>query len=71
MEKLIDSQLRERRHLQHEIRVMHHQHGIKIKKLNHDMSKYLKLSPANQHEALRRKEQHSDQVHRKLRRNLG
>ncbi len=71
-QKLIDQQLRERRQLRHEFRLLLHQHSIQIKKLNRDMSKYLKLSPANQHEALRRKkEQHSDQLHRKLRRNLG
>ncbi len=72
IQKMIDRQLRKRRHLQHEIRIMRHQHGIKIKKLNRDMSKYLRFSPANQYEALcRKKEQHSDQVHRKLRRSLG
>lgn len=41
---LIDQQLRERRRLQHEIRLLRHQHGIQIKKLNRDMSKYLKLT---------------------------
>ncbi len=72
MQKLIAGQLKERRHLQHEFRLLRHHHGIQIKKLNRDMSKYLKHSPANQHEALRRKkEQHSNQLHRKLRRNLG
>jgi len=52
-QKLIDQQLRQRRQLQHEIRLMRHQHGIQIKKLNRDMSEYLKLSPADKDGALR------------------
>ena len=65
---LIDQQLRKRRQLQHEIRLMRHQHGIQIKKLNRDMGKYLKLSPAYQHEALRReKERNAGSIRRKQR----
>ena len=45
-------QLRERS--QHEIRLMRHQHGIPIKKLNRDMGKYIRLSPDIQDGALRR-----------------
>ncbi len=38
-QKLIDQQLRERRHLQHEFRLIRHHHGIQIKKFNRDMGK--------------------------------
>ena len=44
VQKLIDQQIRERRELQHEFRILRHQHGIQIKKLNRDMSKFLKLT---------------------------
>lgn len=44
-QKLIDQQLRERREIQHDIRLLRHQHGIRIKKLNSDIGTYLKLSP--------------------------
>ncbi len=54
-QKLIDQQLRERRHLQHEFRLMRHQHGVQIKKLNRDMSEYLKLSPNDREEIFERK----------------
>ena len=54
-QKLIDQQLRERRYLQHEIRLMRHQHGIQIKKLNRDMGEYLKLSPDDRDKALHEK----------------
>jgi hypothetical protein len=54
-QKLIDQQLRERRHLQHEIRLMRHQYGIQIKKLNRDMGEYLKLSADDQAKILERK----------------
>lgn len=52
-QKRIDQQLRECRHLQHEFRLMRHQHGIQIKKLNRDMGEYLKLSPDDRDSALR------------------
>lgn len=54
-QKLIDQQLRERRHLQHEFRLMRHQHGVQIKKLNRDMGEYLKLSPDDREEIFERK----------------
>jgi len=54
-QKQIDPQLRERRQLQHDFRLLRHHHGIQIKKLNRDMSEYLKLSPADQGSALRQK----------------
>jgi len=52
-QKLIDQQLRERRKLQHDFRLLRHQHGVQIKKLNRDMEEYLKISPENQANALR------------------
>jgi phage-related minor tail protein len=54
-QKQIDLQLRERRQLQHEFRVVRHQHGIQINKLNRDMGEYLKLSPDDQVKTLERK----------------
>lgn len=51
---LIDRQLRERRKIQHDIRLLRHQHGIRIKKLNRDIGSYLKLSPDSQVDALNR-----------------
>ncbi len=60
-QKLIDQQLRQRRQLQHEFRILRHQHGIQIKKLNRDMGKYLKLSSDNQGNALR---QHKGRIAR-------
>ena len=51
---LIDRQLHERRQIQHDIRLLRHQHGIRIKKLNRDIGSYLKLSPDNQVDALNR-----------------
>ena len=53
-QKLIDQQLRERRQVQHDIRLLRHQHGIRIKKLNRDIGSYLKLSPDSQVDALNR-----------------
>ena len=53
LQKLIDQQLPERRHLQHEFLLLRHQHGIQIKKLNRDMGEYLKLSPDDRDSALR------------------
>ena len=53
-QKLIDQQLRERRQIQHDIRLLRHQHGIRIKKLNRDIGSYLKLSPDQQIDALNR-----------------
>ena len=49
---MIDRQLRERRKIQHDIRLLRHQHGIQIKKLNRDMGEYLKLSANNQDNAI-------------------
>ena len=43
-QNLIDRQLRERRKLQHEIRILRHHYGIQIKKLSRDMSRYLQLA---------------------------
>ncbi len=43
-QKLIDQQLRERKDLQHEFRLLRHHYGIQIKNLNWDMSKFLKLT---------------------------
>jgi len=54
-QNLIDKQLRERRYLQHEIRLMRHQHGIQIKKLNRDMGEYLNLSSDDHDSTLRQK----------------
>jgi len=51
-QKLIDKQLRERRQIQHDIRLLRHQHGIKVKKLSRDIVSYLKLSPDQQIDAL-------------------
>ncbi len=51
---LIDKQVRERRRIQHDIRLLRHQHGITIKKLNRDIGSYLKLSPDRQVNALNR-----------------
>jgi MobA/VirD2-like, nuclease domain len=51
-QNLIDQQLRERRQLQHDFRLLRHHHGIQIKKLNRDMGEYLKLSPDNQDNSL-------------------
>ena len=51
---LIDRQLRERRKIQHDIRLLRHQHGIRIKKLNRDIGSYLKLSPDSQIDTLNR-----------------
>ena len=51
---LIDRQLRERRQIQHDIRLHRHQHGIRIKKLNRDIGLYLKLSPDQQIGSLNR-----------------
>ena len=61
-QKLIDQQLHERRHLQHDICLMRHQHGIQIKKLNRDMGEYLKLSADDQSNNLR---QHEGRIARK------
>ncbi len=55
-QKLIDQQLHERRHLQHDICLMRHQHGIQIKKLNRDIGEYLKLSTDDQSNNLRQRE---------------
>jgi len=54
VQKLVERQLNERRHLQHEIRLLRHHHGIRIRKLNRDMTVFLKLSPAEQNIALSR-----------------
>ena len=51
-QKLIDAQLNERRRLQHEIRMLHHHHTVRIKRLSRDISAYLKLSPTQQDDAL-------------------
>ncbi len=55
-QKLIDQQLRERRQLQHEFRLLRHQYGIQFKKLNRDMGEYLKLSADNQGNAMHQPE---------------
>ncbi len=47
LQKLIDQQLRERRHLQHDFRLLRHQHGIQTKKLNRDIGEYSKLTQNN------------------------
>ncbi len=72
-QNLIDRQLHERRYLQHEFRLMRHQHGIQIKKLNRDMGDYLKLSPVYQEQTLSKQaESSAKQKRKKLRsRNLG
>ena len=44
----------ERRNIQHDIRLLRLQHGIKIKKPNRDIGSYLKLSPVSQVDALNR-----------------
>ena len=53
MQKLIEAQLKERRNLQHEIRMLRHHHSIQIKILHRDMGRYLKLSTAQQEDILR------------------
>jgi len=53
-QKQIDQQLRARRKVQHDIRFLRHQHGIRIKKLNRDISSYLNVSPDQQIDALNR-----------------
>ncbi len=47
-QKQIDVQLLERRQLQREIRLLRHHHQVRVKKLNREISNYLKLSPASQ-----------------------
>lgn len=54
VQKLVERQLNERRSLQHEIRLLRHHHGIRIKKLGRDINVFLKLSPAEQNIALSR-----------------
>jgi len=51
-QNLIDTQLSERRQVQHEIRLLRHQHGVRVKRLNRDIGAYLKLSPDRQSGAL-------------------
>ncbi len=51
-QSLIDAQLSGRRLLQHEVRLLRHHHGVRVKKLNREMSEYLKLSPDQQSGAL-------------------
>tara|TARA_R110002126_G_scaffold239459_19_gene382823 strand:- start:3573 stop:4871 length:1299 start_codon:yes stop_codon:yes gene_type:complete len=51
-QKQINQQLRERRKIQHNIRLLRHQHGIRIKKLNRDIGSYLKLSTDGQVDAI-------------------
>lgn len=53
-QKLIDQQLRARRQIQHDIHILRHQHGIRVKKLNRDISSYMKLSPDMQVNAINR-----------------
>ncbi len=52
MQKLIDRQLGERGRIQREVRQIRHQHTNQTKRLNRDISEYLKLSPAQQTIAL-------------------
>ncbi len=67
-QKLIDQQLRQRRQLQHEIRLLRHQHGIRVKKLNRDIGSYLKLSPGHQIDAFNRETiENTDRRRRKRR----
>ena len=67
-QKLIDQQLRQRRQLQHEIRLLRHQHGIRVKKLNRDMSEYLKLSPEEKNVPLTQKKRQTSRKHNHLQR---
>ncbi len=61
-QQLIDRQLDERRHLQHEFRLLRHKHGIMIRKLNSDISRYLNVTPSQQDAALSsRLSQNTDQ----------
>lgn len=48
MQKLIEQQLTERRQVQQEIRQLRFHHTLTTKKLNRDISNYLKLSPEQQ-----------------------
>ncbi|MGL1921227.1 MAG: relaxase [Hyphomicrobiales bacterium] len=48
MQKLIEQQLIERRQIQQEIRQLRFHHTLTTKKLNRDVSNYLKLSPEQQ-----------------------
>ena len=66
-QKLIDQQLRERRQVQHDIRLLRHQHGIRIKKLNRDIGSYLKLSPDSQVDALHQKKRQPNRKRRNSR----
>ena len=54
-QKLIDRQLHERRKIQHDIRLLRHQHGIQIKKLNRDIGEYLKFNSTQQRDTLTKK----------------
>ncbi len=68
-QELIDKQLRERRHLQYEFRLLRHHYGIQIKKLNRDMGEYLKLSSIEQSNTLRQRKE-STLLIQQLRRGL-
>jgi len=68
-QKLIDRQLRQRRALQHEIRMLRHHHGIRMKRLDRDMAEYLRLSHEGQEKALRQKEKQTRPERRRRRKN--
>ena len=69
-QKLIDQQLRERRHLLHEFRLIRHHHGIQIKKLNRDMGEFLNPSSGDQGSASNKKKRQITRK-RKQSRNFG
>ena len=52
MQKLVERQLTERRQIQQEIRQLRFHHTLTTKKLNRDISNYLKLSPEQQNREL-------------------
>ena len=70
MQNLIDRQQFERRKLQHEIRLHRHQHGIRIKKLNRDVSRYLKLQKGEQGRELERQRIKRTRPQRRRRRDV-
>lgn len=67
-QNVIDQQLLENRELQHEFRLLRHQHGIQIKILNRDVNEYLKLPSKEGAVVLTKKERQSVLKHNQLRR---
>ena len=66
-QSLIDTQLSERRQLQHEISIMRHRHWVSVKKLNRNMGEYLQLAVQGQEKPAM--PEHNDKVRRNKHRN--